>query len=264
MFWRTLVLAVLWLEVQTQYTVNIGEKDHVYNTTLNESSTSIELHVDNTALQSARHGYLIIYPTAEYSYEVRSGAKGEEKLRCIGSRSTACVLNLDEEEHHLKSIKGYNIEIAMNCYGDCQGTLGVSVSQYLTSTHIGFTNIMLDDISELKVELNPTISNTASKLRLHAGGYSKKHDLHSLTLSCYGNAMKDEWPTATAHDFELKHIHGNELSHVIYSRDRFFCRNRSNCKYRLKCNTFAIYRIVLYAIEAASIEPVTEYESYVD
>lgn len=263
MFWRTLVLTVLWLEAFAETIVKITEKDSIYNTTFDTSQGSIELRIDKRTLEDVRHGYLVIYPISDHSYEIRAGNKGEEKLRCIGNHHSVCVLSLDEEEHHIKSIKGFGIEMTMNCVSDCKGALGVAVSQHMYSNHIGSTNIVLDGVPNLKMELSLALNSSASKLRFHAGGYSKDHDLHSLSLTCYGNAKKDEWPSSQTHDFELKHIHGNELSHVIYSRDSFFCKSREKCKYKFTCNTLNIYRIVFYALEAEKIEPLTEYESYV-
>ena len=99
MFWRTLVLTVLWLEAFAETTVKITEKDSIYNTTFDTSQGSIELRIDKRTLEDVRHGYLVIYPISDHSYEIRAGNKGEEKLRCIGNHHSVCVLSLDEEEH---------------------------------------------------------------------------------------------------------------------------------------------------------------------
>jgi hypothetical protein len=264
MFWRTLVLSVLWVYVHCQFEIKIKEKDTLYQVSLNESQSSIELQVNKDTMQSARHGYLIINPTSDHSFEVRSGMKGEEKLRCIGTHTTICIMSMDEEENHVKSIKGYNILVNMNCGNSCNGTLGISISDHIHSSHLGSTNIMMADVSELKLDLSFKLSEKTNKLRFHAGGYSKKHDLHSLSLTCYGNVISDAWPSESSHEFQLNHIHGNELSHVVYSHDKFFCKKYSDCNYKITCNTFEIYRIVFYAIESEKIETLTEFETYVE
>lgn len=253
----------MWAAVQGMDTLTVSELGKVVNLTVDSSQLTVGLKVRQNVLDNSRNGYLLIYPSSEYSYEIRSGQKGDLKLRCIGVRKSVCVLNLNEEKSAISSIKGYQIEMMINCVNDCKGELGVTVADHVSTSELGSINIIMDDIDELHLEVLSNTNFDANKLRFHVGGYSKNSSIRAMTLQAFGNMNKDGWPSATSNDFHLMHIHGNEISKVIYSKDKYFCSPNSNCKYRFTMNTKDMWRVVFYAQQTGTIENIKEYESYV-
>lgn len=244
--------------------LQISERDKPANISVNESQVTVGLKVDQSVLDSSRQGYLLIYPTSNFGYEIRSGQGGSLKLRCIGVRTSVCVLNLHEEIAALNSIKGYQIEMLINCQVGCTGELKVAVSDHVNTDMLGSINMILEDIDELRIEVAANYATAGNKLRFHTAGYSKNHTLETMSLAAFAFKNKDSWPSAASNDFSLKHIHGNELSRVIYSQDKNYCPSNSNCKYRFTLTTKDMWRIVFYAQQTGKIESISPYESYVD
>lgn len=263
MLWQTILLLALWTGVKPIEIIKLSELGKVERAMVSSSMLTVRVEAERDLIGRSNRGYLLIYPYSNDPYEISAGQKGDMKLRCIGMKSSICVLNLHDEAGSLESIKGYEIEMVTKCRTDCSGSLGVAVADYISIDLLGSANIIMEDIDELKVEVQANTTSQSNKIRFHAGGYSKNHSIESMSLQVFGNKGKENWPDGTTHDFSLYHIHGHELSRVFYMGDKNFCDANTHCKYRFTMMTKDLWRVVFYAFDAGKVEKLTETESYV-
>jgi hypothetical protein len=221
--------------------VEIKERGVMYDTPIQSTKVHLAVAVREELFSTEEHLYLAIYPQSIFNYEVKAGEKGEERLVCSSRLRTVCVLNLNKEKQALRSARGYRIKMNVECDGKCSGKLSVSVSNHIVGNLGDESNFFLESIKELKVQLEGSGGMNDEKLRIDAIGSPKLRDPNTYSLSGYGNYISSGWPSSTGNDFELRHIHGNQVAHVIYGKDKNFCKDK--CKYKLTFNTTGLYKL---------------------
>lgn len=260
---QALVWVALWTGATSIEILRLREVGRTETANVTGGELTVRVEVDRGLVAQAGRGYLLLYPDAADPYEVSAGQKDDLKLRCVGMRASVCVLNLHDEAGALESIKGYEVEMVTKCQGRCSGSLGVAVADFVSVGLLGSVNIVLDDVEQLRVEVRANTTAQSNKIRFHAGGYAKTASLEAASLQAFANKDSAGWPDAAAHDFELFHIHGHELSRVVYAGDMAFCRPAANCAYRFVLATRDMWRVVFYAFDAGKVEALTAFESYV-
>ena len=237
--------------------VSITARGVVYDLDTYSSKLHASIVISSTFLSSDDPLYLIFYPESYVTFTLKAGSKGNERLVCSSVGSAVCIIDLKTERESLEDISGYRFSFGLDCDGNvCKGKVGVSVSNHIYISEGAKANIFLSHISELRAQMEVKPSSESTKFRIDAIGTSISHSIDSSTLQGYANLITDGWPTSQKRDFELRHVHGNEVAHVAYIKDKSFCK-QSTCIYKFTFNTTNLYKLQVRTHLSAAVEKIS-------
>ena len=241
---------------------NLDTKGDIKVLKMNSSSLRTAVTISSSLLSTSGLN-LLVYADTPHKFEVRSGEKGNLKLKCSGSARGVCVLSLTDEQHAISSVKGYRVEFDLKCEGVCSGEFGLTIDDKIVAKSGLEYDIFTGKTTQIQIEIAAEVPSGSQKMRLSLGGHTVQQAANFSSLEATGQMFPDKVTTTAKGSFPLRRLHGNEVAAVFYKNDRYFCRSSEGCRYLISVNTTNQWKLQLSTEVSQRIEVISPDKNYV-
>ena len=243
---------------------DLVNKGDIKTINMNTSSVRTALTISSSLLSMPALN-LLIFTNTSHKYEIRTGEKGNLKLKCSGSDIGVCVLSLADEQHAIGGVKGYRVEIDLKCTDVCSGKFDLVVEDTIKlGSGIEYDIMPAANKANLRFELSTeTLANT-QKMRIGFVGSAVHSLVNKSDISVLGILESiDDFSGSGSKSFPMRRIQGNEIETVFYKNDAHFCNHLSKCKYTMQANLTNIWKVTFKSDIAERVEVIKEDRNYV-